>query len=46
MRIIYIAGIHWAFDRVGQLLDATDADVYIIAADLIQSVNNAVKLAK
>ena len=35
MRIIYIADIHGAFDRVGQLLDATDADVYIVAGDLI-----------
>ncbi len=35
MRIIYIADIHGAFDRVGQLLDGTDADVYIIAGDLI-----------
>ncbi|MBA4397600.1 MAG: hypothetical protein C0394_09515 [Syntrophus sp. (in: bacteria)] len=35
MRIIYLADIHGAFDRVGQLLDATDADVYIVAGDLI-----------
>jgi Icc-related predicted phosphoesterase len=35
MRIIYIADIHGAFDRVGQLLEATDADAYIIGGDLI-----------
>lgn len=35
MRIIYLADIHGAFDRVGQLLDATDADIYIVAGDLI-----------
>ena len=35
MKIIYISDIHGAFDRVGQLLDATEADVYIIAGDLI-----------
>ena len=35
MRIIYITDIHGAFDRVGQLLGATNADVYIIAGDLI-----------
>ena len=35
MNIIYIADIHGAFNRVGHLLDATDADVYIIAGDLI-----------
>jgi Icc-related predicted phosphoesterase len=35
MRIIYIADIHGAFDRIGQLLDATDADTYIIGGDLI-----------
>lgn len=35
LRIIYIADIHGAFDRVGQLLEATDADAYIIGGDLI-----------
>jgi Icc-related predicted phosphoesterase len=35
MKIIYIADIHGAFERVGQLLDATDADVYIVGGDLI-----------
>lgn len=35
MRVIYVADIHGAFDRVRQLLDETDADVYIIAGDLI-----------
>ncbi|MHB8139219.1 MAG: metallophosphoesterase family protein [Smithellaceae bacterium] len=35
MRIIYIADIHGAFDRVKQLLSETVADVYIIAGDLI-----------
>jgi Icc-related predicted phosphoesterase len=35
MKIIYVADIHGAFDRVGQLLDATDADIYIVAGDLI-----------
>lgn len=35
MRIIYIADIHGAFDRVKQLLSETMADVYIISGDLI-----------
>lgn len=35
MRIIYIADIHGAFDRVKQLLSETMADVFIIAGDLI-----------
>ena len=35
MRIVYIADIHGAFDRVKQLLSETVADVYIIAGDLI-----------
>ncbi len=35
MRIIYLADIHGAFERVRQLLDSTHADVYIIAGDLI-----------
>ena len=35
LRIIYIADIHGAFDRVKQLLSETMADVYIIAGDLI-----------
>jgi Icc-related predicted phosphoesterase len=35
LRIIYIADIHGAFDRVKQLLSETVADVYIIAGDLI-----------
>ena len=35
MKIIYIADIHGAFDRVKQLLSETVADVYIIAGDLI-----------
>jgi uncharacterized protein len=35
MRVIYLADIHGAFDRVRHLLDETDADVYIIAGDLI-----------
>ena len=35
MRIIYIADVHGAFDRVKQLLSETVADVYIIAGDLI-----------
>ncbi len=35
MRILYIADIHGAFDRVKQLLSETVADVYIIAGDLI-----------
>lgn len=35
MRIIYIADIHGAFDRVKQLLSETVADVYIISGDLI-----------
>lgn len=35
MRIVYIADIHGAFDRVEHILDATDADVYIVSGDLI-----------
>jgi uncharacterized protein len=35
MRIIYIADIHGAFERVKELLSETFADVYIIAGDLI-----------
>ncbi|MDD2671728.1 MAG: metallophosphoesterase, partial [Syntrophales bacterium] len=35
MKIIYLADIHGAFERVKDLLAATDAQVYIIAGDLI-----------
>ncbi|MFB3924760.1 MAG: metallophosphoesterase [Syntrophales bacterium] len=35
MRIIYLADIHGAFARVKDLLTVTDAQVYIIAGDLI-----------
>ncbi len=35
LKIIYVADIHGAFDRVKQLLSETVADVYIIAGDLI-----------
>lgn len=35
MRIIYIADIHGAFERVRTLLSETFAEVYIIAGDLI-----------
>jgi uncharacterized protein len=35
MRIIYLADIHGAFERVRTLLSETLADVYIIAGDLI-----------
>jgi Icc-related predicted phosphoesterase len=35
MKIIYLADIHGAFSRVKELLAATDAQVYIIAGDLI-----------
>ena len=35
MRMIYVADIHGAFDRVKLLLSETVADVYIIAGDLI-----------
>ncbi len=35
MRIIYVADIHGAFDRVKTLLSETVADVYIIAGDLV-----------
>jgi uncharacterized protein len=35
MRIIYVADIHGAFDRVKTLLSETVADIYIIAGDLI-----------
>jgi Icc-related predicted phosphoesterase len=35
MKIIYVADIHGAFDRVKFLLSETVADVYIIAGDLI-----------
>ncbi len=35
MRIIYVADIHGAFERVKTLLSETVADVYIIAGDLI-----------
>lgn len=35
MRLIYVADVHGAFERVKQLLAETDADVYIIAGDLV-----------
>lgn len=35
MRMVYIADIHGAFERVKTLLSETVADVYIIAGDLI-----------
>ena len=35
MKIIYVADIHGAFERVRLLLSETVADVYIIAGDLI-----------
>jgi Icc-related predicted phosphoesterase len=35
MRIIYVADIHGAFERVKVLLSETMADVYLIAGDLI-----------
>jgi len=35
LKIIYIADIHGAFDRVKLLLSETVADVYIVAGDLI-----------
>lgn len=35
MRLIYVADVHGAFERVKQLLDETVADVYIIAGDLV-----------
>jgi uncharacterized protein len=35
MRLIYVADVHGAFERVNQLLDETVADVYIIAGDLV-----------
>jgi Icc-related predicted phosphoesterase len=35
MKIIYLADIHGAFAQVKELLAATDAQVYIIAGDLI-----------
>ncbi len=46
MRIIYVADIHGAFDRVKTLLSETVADVYIVAGDLIDipfySMNTAI----
>ncbi|MBN2256059.1 MAG: metallophosphoesterase [Deltaproteobacteria bacterium] len=35
MRLIYVADVHGAFERVRQLLYETEADVYIIAGDLV-----------
>ncbi len=35
MKIIYLADIHGDFDRVKRLLASTDAQVYIVAGDLI-----------
>ena len=35
MRLIYVADVHGAFERVKQLLAETDAEVYIIAGDLV-----------
>jgi Icc-related predicted phosphoesterase len=35
MKIIYLADIHGAFAQVKDLLDMTDAQVYIVAGDLI-----------
>ena len=46
MRIIYVADVHGAFERVKILLSETVADVYIIAGDLIDipfySMNSAI----
>src|SRR5512136_1471660 len=46
MRMIYVADIHGAFERVKTLLSETMADVYIIAGDLIDipfySMNTAI----
>lgn len=46
MRMIYVADIHGAFERVKTLLNETIADVYIIAGDLIDipfySMNTAI----
>ncbi len=46
MKMIYIADIHGAFERVKTLLSETMADVYIIAGDLIDipfySMNTAI----
>ena len=35
MRILYIADIHGAFDRVKVLLAETTADLYVVSGDLI-----------
>ncbi len=35
MRLIYVADVHGAFERVKHLLSETVADVYIIAGDLV-----------
>jgi len=35
MEILYLSDVHDAFDRVKELLARTDADVYIVAGDLI-----------
>src|SRR5512143_4233347 len=46
VRMIYVADIHGAFERVKTLLSETMADVYIIAGDLIDipfySMNTAI----
>ncbi|NPU84917.1 MAG: hypothetical protein HPY65_10560 [Syntrophaceae bacterium] len=35
MELVYLSDVHDAFDRVKELLARTDADVYVIAGDLI-----------
>ncbi len=35
MKLVYLSDVHDAFDRVKELLARTDADVYVIAGDLI-----------
>ncbi|MCX7635060.1 MAG: metallophosphoesterase, partial [Syntrophales bacterium] len=35
MEIIYLSDVHDAFDRVKDLLSATDGDCYLIAGDLV-----------
>ena len=35
MRLIYITDVHGAFERVGQILGETVADLYIIAGDIV-----------
>lgn len=43
MRIIYLTDVHDSFDTLKQVLNLTDADLYLIAGDLIYSIFSSYK---